>query len=70
MAAPTKTYRDSVSGAVGVYPVTLASRFPRLVEVDEGAKPLAFTPIPQDAVDALTPSEAPEAAPKPARKAK
>lgn len=47
----TKTYRHSVTGKVGDFPESLAQHFPALVEVDSDAKPLAYVPIPQDAID-------------------
>lgn len=46
-------YRHKVSGAVGVYPPALGENDPNLVEVPPGAKPLAYTPIPREAVEAL-----------------
>lgn len=48
-----KTYRHQGTGLVGQFPDELADIFPDLVEVAEDAKPLAYTPIPADAISAL-----------------
>lgn len=48
-----RTYRHDVSGAVGEYPTRLGDADPHLIEVDTDAKPLAFTPIPREAVENL-----------------
>lgn len=53
MANRILTYRNRVNGEIGVYPEALAKHFDYLEEVDEDAKPLAYVPIPQDAIDAL-----------------
>lgn len=45
-----KTYRHQGTGLVGQFPDELADIFPDLVEVAEDAKPLAYTPIPADAI--------------------
>lgn len=47
------TYRHKVSGQIGTYPTRLGDSDPNLVEVPEDTKPLAFTPIPREAVDAV-----------------
>lgn len=51
MAQELRTYRHAESGAVGEYSPRFAARFPVLEEVPPGTKPLAYTPIPQSAVD-------------------
>lgn len=62
-----RTYRHKVSGRVGEYDPRVALADPNLVEVPAGAKPLAYTPIPQEAVEAhLALQEAEEKAPAPA----
>lgn len=48
-----RTYRNRKNGAVRIYPTALAAHFPDLVEVKADAKPLAYTAIPQAAVDAV-----------------
>lgn len=53
-----KTYRHKGSGSVRDYPEELAAQFPDLVEVEPGTKPLAYTPIPQDQVDAVLAQQA------------
>lgn len=53
MANRTLTYRNRVNGALGVYPEELAAHFPNLEEVSDNAKPLAYVPIPKEAIDAL-----------------
>ena len=54
MANPRKTYRNKVSGAIGVYDVRLARRHPALEEVDADAKPLAYVPAtPEQVADAI-----------------
>lgn len=53
-----RTYRHDVSGEVGVYPTLLGDSDPHLIEVKEGAKPLAFMPIPREAVEDLLASRA------------
>lgn len=50
---PTRTYRHTVSGQIGHYHPRVASADPHLIEVPEGTKPLAYTPIPQAAIDEL-----------------
>jgi hypothetical protein len=45
-----KTYRHSLTGLPGQFPEELAAIYPELVEVAEDAKPLAYTPIPADAI--------------------
>lgn len=51
MAQELRTYRHADSGGVGEYSPRFAARFPALIEAPSGAKPLAYTPIPQSAVD-------------------
>lgn len=51
--AEQKTYRHAKTGVVAEYPPSLARQYPDLVEVEPGTKPLAYTPIPQVAIDAL-----------------
>ena len=46
------TYRNRVNGEIDVYPEELAKHFPNLEEVAPDAKPLAYVPIEQDAIDA------------------
>lgn len=46
-----RTYRHKVSGAVGPSPTRLGDSDPNLEEVDENAKPLAYTPIPREVVE-------------------
>lgn len=48
-----KTYRHQSTGLVGQFPEELADIFPDLVEVADDAKPLAYTPIPADAITDL-----------------
>lgn len=45
-----KTYRHQITGLPGQFPEDMAAVFPDLVEVAEDAKPLAYTPIPADAI--------------------
>lgn len=45
-----RTYRHSVTGLVGVFPARLGDNDPHLTEVKEGAKRLAYKPIPHEAV--------------------
>lgn len=48
-----KTYRHQNTGLPGQFPEEMAAMFPDLVEVADDAKPLAYTPIPADAISAL-----------------
>lgn len=48
-----RTYRHSVTGVVGVYHPRVALADPHLIEVPDDAKPLAYTPIPREAVAEL-----------------
>jgi len=57
----TRTYRHKATGIVRDYPAELAAQFPDLIEVERGTKPLAFTPIPQEQVDAVLAQRAAEA---------
>ncbi|MDF2506257.1 MAG: hypothetical protein K0Q52_116 [Microbacterium sp.] len=50
----TRSFRDTLTGATADMHPRVAAVFPNLVEVPEGTKPLAYTPIPQDAIKALT----------------
>ncbi|MBT2484860.1 MULTISPECIES: hypothetical protein [unclassified Microbacterium] len=45
-----RTYRHARTGLIGVYDRRVALEDPNLIEVDVDAKPLAFTPIPSEAV--------------------
>ena len=47
------TYRHDVTGLVGTYPRRLGDNDPHLHEVSVGTKPLAYTPIPAEAVKQL-----------------
>lgn len=47
------TYRSGRTGKIGVYTARLAKHFPDLVEVGSDAKPLAYTAIPDEAIDEL-----------------
>jgi hypothetical protein len=49
--ATFKRYRDRSTGAIQMYPTSLAAVFPNLEEVDEDAKPLAYVPIPHSVVE-------------------
>jgi hypothetical protein len=53
MANAVKTYRNRDNGEIGVYPESLADVFPFLEEVAPDAKPLAYVPIPAEALAAL-----------------
>lgn len=46
-----RNYRHSLTGLVQRYHPRVASADPNLIEVGEDAKPLAFTPIPAEAVE-------------------
>lgn len=46
-----RLYRHRVSGEITRRTPAFAARFPDLEEVPEGTKPLAYTPIPQAAID-------------------
>lgn len=48
-----RTYRHTVTGKVGVFPVSFAQHFPALVGVEDDAKPLAYVPISTQAIDDL-----------------
>jgi hypothetical protein len=48
-----KTFRHQNTGLVGQFPEELAEIFHDLVEVADDAKPLAYTPIPADAIAGL-----------------
>ena len=45
-----RTYRHELTGLVGEYDPRVALAHPQLIEVEEGTKPLAFTPIPSEKV--------------------
>ena len=47
-----KSYRHSVTGLVGIYPARLGDSNQYLTEVPDDSKPLAYTPIPHEAVEA------------------
>ena len=53
MTDSSATYRHDITGLVGVFDRRLGDNDPHLIEVKPGAKPLAYTPIPHDAVDTL-----------------
>jgi hypothetical protein len=59
-----KTYRHQITGLVGQFPEELAEIFPDLVEVADDAKPLAYTPIPADAVADLQAAQTPATNPE------
>lgn len=44
-------YRHKVTGKVGVYPPSLGENDPNLIPVEPNAKPLAYTPIPREAIE-------------------
>jgi hypothetical protein len=48
-----RTYRHAKTGVVGEYPEAMAEMYPDLVEVPEGTKPLAYTPLDSEAVAAV-----------------
>lgn len=53
MANGTRLYRHAKTGLVGRYSPRVALAHPHLIEVPEGTKPLAYTPIPHEAVKQL-----------------
>ncbi len=63
-----KTYRHRLTGVVRRYPESMAKNFPDLIEVVPGTKPLAFTPIPEEAVKSVS-KKAAKPAPADAEKA-
>lgn len=71
MADDIRTYRHEATGRIGRYDPRVALADPRLIEVPEGTKPLAYTSIPQEVVEqALALQNSEEKAPEstPARK--
>jgi hypothetical protein len=48
-----KSYRHKVTGLIGQFPEGVALVDQNLVEVADDAKPLAYTPIDEDAIAAL-----------------
>lgn len=52
-------YRHEKTGEVGLYHPRVADAHPHLIEVPEGAKPLAYTPIPHEAVEEYLASQEP-----------
>lgn len=53
MADSFRAYRNRKTGLVGHYDPRLAREFPELIEVADDAKPLAYTRIPAEAVEAV-----------------
>lgn len=53
MANHLRTYRHAKTGVVGTFHPRVAEAHPDLIEVADGAKPLAYTPIPREAVESL-----------------
>lgn len=47
----TYTYRNSVTGQVESLPARFGDNDPSLERVEDDAKPLAYTPIPHEAVE-------------------
>lgn len=62
MANPRKTYRNKISGAIGVYEERTARRHPALEEVAEDAKPLAYVPATPEQVEEAVASTTAEVA--------
>ncbi|WP_217182698.1 hypothetical protein [Streptomyces sp. AC495_CC817] len=56
--ADKRTYRHRKTGLIGEYDPRVALAHPDLIEVEPGTKPLAYTPIPREAVDAYLASRA------------
>jgi len=52
-----KTYRHSATGLVDRYHPRVALADKHLIEVSDDAKPLAYLPIPREAIDALVASK-------------
>lgn len=50
MSDDKRLYRHSKTGLLGEYDPRVALAHPHLVEVEPGAKPFAYTPIPREAV--------------------
>lgn len=59
MASTRKWYRHAKTGVVALYSPRVALAHPHLIEVEEGAKPLAYTPIPHEAVEDYLASKEP-----------
>ena len=53
MTLSLRTYRHRETGLTQVMHPRVASADPHLIEVDDDAKPLAYKPIPQAAIDNL-----------------
>lgn len=53
MASVLRTYRHAKTGRIQVCHPRVALAHPDLVEVTDTAKPLAYTPIPREAVASL-----------------
>lgn len=51
MANELRTYRHRLTGIVAAYHPRVASADQNLIEVADGAKPLAYLPIPQAAIE-------------------
>lgn len=51
MAEVIRTYRHELTGRIQRLNERVAAGDPRLIEVEDGTKPLAYTPIPKEAVD-------------------
>lgn len=51
--ASLRTYRHSRTGLVARFHPRVALADANLIEVADGTKPLAYTPIPREAVDAI-----------------
>lgn len=53
MTDSSATYRHDITGLVGVFDRRLGDNDPHLIEVAIDAKPLAYAPIPHEAVKQL-----------------
>ena len=51
MAEDIRTYRHEATGHIQRLSPRVAAADPRLIEVEDGAKPLGYLPIPQEAVE-------------------
>ncbi|WP_406245796.1 hypothetical protein ACI7YT_12200 [Microbacterium sp. M] len=60
--ATWRLYRHRLTGLVKSYHPRVALADPNLIEVPEGSKPLAYTTIPREAIDALRNAQEDESA--------
>lgn len=68
-----RTYRHSTTGRIGAFDPRVAAADPHLIEVEPGTKPLAYTSIPEEAVEVAlalqeTEEQESDAAPAPKNK--